>query len=94
MIYRIIIFILSIGFSQNVIYNDFFTENTLRFDYFHSGIADTEHVSLDELRLEGSWPSSKINLIDDLHLGLFRFEVINVETNKLIYIKATKFIKF
>jgi hypothetical protein len=85
MIYRILIFILSIGFSQNVIYNDFFTENTLRFDYFHSGIADTEHVSLDELRLEGSWPSSKINLIDDLHLGLYRFEVINVETNKLIY---------
>jgi hypothetical protein len=85
MIFRILIFILSIGFSQNVIYNDFFTENTLRFDYFHSGVADTEHVSLDELRLENAWPSSKINLIDEMHLGLYRFEVIDVETNKLIY---------
>jgi hypothetical protein len=85
MIYRIIIFILSIGFSQNLLFNDFFTENTFRFDYFHSGIADIENISLDELRLEGAWPSSKINLIDEMHLGLYRFEVIDVETNKLIY---------
>jgi len=83
--YRILIFILSVGFSQNIIYNDFFTDNTLRFDYFHSGVADTEHVSLDELRLEGTWPGSKTNLIDDMRLGLYRFEVEDVETNNLIY---------
>lgn len=86
--YRILIFILSISFSQNVIYNDFFTDNTLRFDYFHSGVADTEHVSLDELRLEGAWPGSKTNLIDDMHLGLYRFEVVDVESNELIYAYA------
>ena len=83
--YRILIFILSIGFCQNIIYTDFFTENTLRFDYFHSGVADTEHISLDELRLEGAWSGSKTNLIDGMHLGLYRFEVVDVETNKLIY---------
>jgi len=83
--YRILIFILSFGFCQNINYTDFFTENTLRFDYFHSGVADTERVSLDELRLEGEWAGSKANLIDDMRLGLYRFEVENVETNKLIY---------
>lgn len=86
--YRILIFVLSISFSQNVIYNDFFTDNTLRFDYFHSGVADTEHVSLDELRLEGAWPGSKTNLIDEMHLGLYRFEVNDVESNELIYAYA------
>lgn len=85
MIYRILIFILSIGFCQNIIYNDFFTDNTLRFDYFHSGVADTEHISLDELRLENAWTGSRINLIDELYLGLYRFEVLDVESNKLIY---------
>jgi len=86
--YRILLFILSIGFCQNIIFTDFFTENTLRFDYFHSGVADTERVSLDELRLEGAWSGSKTNLIDDMHLGLYRFEVVDVETNKLIYAYA------
>ncbi|NHZ87303.1 MAG: peptidase M64 [Planctomycetia bacterium] len=83
--YRILLFILSIGLSQNVIYNDFFTDNTLRFDYFHSGVADTERVSLDELRLENAWPGSKTNLIDKMELGLYRVEVVDIETNKLIY---------
>jgi len=86
--YRILIFILSFGFCQNIIYNDFFTENTLRFDYFHSGVADTEHISLDELRLEGTWSGSKTNLIDDMHLGLYRFEVIDVESDQIIYAYA------
>lgn len=88
MMYRILLFILSVSFCQNVIYNDFFTDNTLRFDYFHSGVADTERISLDELRLEGAWPASKINLIDDMHLGLYRFEVIDLETDKLLYAYA------
>ena len=86
--YRILLFILSFGFCQNITYNDFFTDNTLRFDYFHSGVADTEHVSLDELRLEGAWAGSKTNLIDDMHLGLYRFEVIDVESDQIIYAYA------
>lgn len=86
--YRILILILSVGFCQNVIYNDFFTENTLRFDYFHSGAADTQHVSLDELRLEGAWSGSKTNLIDEMELGLYRFEVIDIESEQMIYAYA------
>ena len=85
MIYRILIFILSVGFCQNINYNAFFTNNTLRFDYYHSGVADAEYISLDELRLESKWPGSKTNLIDELHYGLYRFEVIDAESNSLIY---------
>lgn len=86
--YRILILILSVGFCQNVIYNDFFTENTLRFDYFHSGAADTQRVSLDELCLEGTWSGSKTNLIDEMELGLYRFEVIDIESEQMIYAYA------
>ncbi len=88
MIYRILIFILSVGFCQNIIYNDFFTDNTLRFDYFHSGVADTEHISLDELRLEGAWAGSKTNLIDEMQLGLYRFEVSDIVSEQIIYAYA------
>ena len=83
--YRFLIFIFSFVIAQNITYDDYFTTNTLRFDYFHSGIADTEHVSLDELRLEGEWPGSKNNLIDELHYGLYRFEVYDVESGNLIF---------
>jgi len=83
--YRILIFIFSFVIAQNVAYDDYFTNNTLRFDYYHSGVADTEHVSLDELRLEGEWPGSRKNLIDELHYGLYRFEVIDSESHTLLY---------
>lgn len=83
--YRFLIFIFSFVIAQNITYDDYFTTNTIRFDYFHSGVADTEHVSLDELRLEGKWPGSRNNLIDELGYGLYRFEVIDATSNNLIY---------
>ena len=46
-----------------------FTGRTMRFDYFHSGTAKEEHVSLDGLRLEGEWPGSRVRLLDDTNLG-------------------------
>lgn len=35
--------------------------------------------------MESAWAGSKTNLIDDMHLGLYRFEVVDAESNKLIY---------
>lgn len=83
--YRITLFILSVALAQNINYNDYFTNNTIRFDYYHSGVADAEHISLDELRLEGEWPGSKKNLVDDMERGLYRFEVLDTESGEVIY---------
>lgn len=62
-----------------------FTGRTLRWDYYHSGTATEEHISLDGFRLEGDWPGSRIHLIDDTNLGKYLFEVIDAETGALIY---------
>jgi len=62
-----------------------FTGKTLRFDYFHSGVAKEEHVSLDGLRLEGDWPGSRVRLLDDSNLGKYLFEVIDPGTNQAIW---------
>ena len=62
-----------------------FTGRTLRFDYFHSGTAKEEHVSLDGLRLEGDWPGSRVRLLDDTNLGKYLFEVIDLATNQALY---------
>ena len=68
--------------------NDFdaqFTGKTLRFDYFHSGTAKEEQISLDELRAEGEWPGSRTRLVDELGLGNFFFEVIDPKGDRVMY---------
>lgn len=62
-----------------------FTGRAMRFDYFHSGTAKEEHISLDGLRLEGDWPGSRVRLIDDTNLGKYLFEVIDPATHRVIY---------
>ena len=62
-----------------------FTGKTLRFDYFHSGTAKEEHISLDQMRLEGDWPGSRVHLLDDTNLGKYLFEVIDPATNRTVW---------
>jgi hypothetical protein len=66
-------------------YDQFFTSQTLRFDYDHTGISTEEHIAIDGVRLEGPWPGSKVNLIDNTNLGKFLFEVYDLASNTLIY---------
>jgi hypothetical protein len=66
-------------------FDDRFTGRTLRFDYFHSGTAKEEHVSLAGLRLEGEWPGSRVRLLDDTNLGKYLFEVIDPATNQAMF---------
>jgi hypothetical protein len=66
-------------------FEDTFTGATLRFDYFHGGTATEEDVSLDRIRLEGTWPGSRIHLLDDTNLGKYLFVVVDAGTNRPIY---------
>ncbi len=62
-----------------------FTGATLRFDYFHSGTYDQEHIGLDRLRLEKDWAGSRTRLLDDTGLGKYFFELIDLESRRLLY---------
>lgn len=66
-------------------YSEYFTNNTLRFDYYHSGTAEQEEISLDQFRLEREWPGARGRLLDDTNLGKYLFEVVDQETNLPIY---------
>lgn len=65
-----------------------FTGRTLRLDYYHSGTAGEEHVSLDALRLEGEWPGSRTRLIDDTNLGKYLFAVVDPTTHTPLYTRG------
>lgn len=62
-----------------------FTGQTLRFDYHHAGRAGEEHVAPAGLRLEGAWPGSRTQLVDDSQLGKYLFEVADAASGELYY---------
>ncbi len=71
--------------AQKINYNDYFTNNTLRFDYNRCGTADSEFVYFEQMRQEGKWSGSRKNLIDPFQWGEYRVEVRDAKTDKLIY---------
>jgi hypothetical protein len=66
-------------------FDTFFSEKTMRVDYYHTGGGGQEIVSLDRVVSDGPWPGSRTRLIDDTNLGPYLFQVIDRQTNQAIY---------
>jgi len=66
-------------------FEQYFTDRTIRVDYFHTGDVDEEIVSLDRVVADGPWPGSRTQLLDGTNLGKYLFEVIDPTTNRVIY---------
>jgi hypothetical protein len=71
--------------SRALQFEELFTGGTLRFDYFHSGSASEERLSLDGVCAENEWPGSRVHLLDDTNLGKYMFLVVDPATNQTIY---------
>jgi hypothetical protein len=71
--------------SGNVDFSKYFTDKTMRLDYFHSGTATEEHFSKDRVVSDGIWSGSRKTLIDKLDLGPYFYEVIDKESKILLY---------
>jgi len=72
-----------LGFS--VEYDQYFTDNTLRIDFFHSGTKDEEKISIDHLYQISPWAGPSTNLIDTLNSGYYMIRVFDAKSNRLIY---------
>jgi hypothetical protein len=71
--------------AQPPSYDRFFTAQTMRVDYFHTGGPGGEALALDRVVSEGAWPGSRSRLIDDTNLGTYFFEVADLDTNQALY---------
>ena len=71
--------------NGNVAFSEYFTDKTMRFDYFHTGTNKEEIFSPDRIVSDGPWAGSKSILIDPLELGLYLFEVTDKASNVLLY---------
>jgi hypothetical protein len=83
-----LLLILSI-FQQNLIsqisFEKYFTEKTMRFDFYHAGDANNEYIYFDEIIEEPYWSGNKKFLVDTREMGNMRFDVRDKHSGKLIY---------
>jgi len=85
---RIILALMICGtfsFAGDSTYDRFFTGRTMRVDLIHTGTADEEIYSLDQILAEGEWPGSPNALLDTLNLGKYLFKVYDTATNRLVF---------
>ena len=85
----LLISVLFVGFhsttkAQN--FDDYFLEKTLRIDYLHSGNQHSEYIVLDDVYAYPQWQYSK-NTAVAFDFGMFKVEVYDSISNKLIYTK-------
>jgi hypothetical protein len=76
------------GYSQqtgNGNYSLYFTGQTMRVDYFHTGTALEEHFSLDRILNDGAWAGSETVLLDELNRGLYFYKITDTLNNTLLY---------
>ena len=59
---------------------------TMRLDYYHTGNWEQEFFSVDRTVIEPlPWPGNPNHPIDDTNLGKYFFEVIDSQTNRVVY---------
>jgi len=77
------LFVVQAAFSQS--FDKYFTDGSLRFDYYRTGNDKTEIMSNDEIYKEPYWGGSHINLIDTFDYGNYKFEVYDSISGIMIY---------
>lgn len=71
--------------SQDIKFENYFENQTMRVDYYHTGDADDEFISIDQIYKQGVWAGTVNNLIDPFDLGKYFFKIFDKADSNLIY---------
>ncbi len=77
--------LLILSFQAFASFDDWFTNKTLRIDYFHTGTNKQEIYSIDQVKTEPYWGGSHHSLIDTLNYGEYYFKAFDLKSGKLIF---------
>ena len=69
-------------------FETFFTDKTMRIDYFHIGDAGSEVVTVDQASIYGTWAGSRTRLIDPFNNGRYAVKIYDAASGRLIYSKG------
>ncbi len=76
---------LSLAMSAQVMFDEHFTDRTLRFDFMLAGNSTSTKVYPVSFREEPFWGGSLTNLTDPFGYGNFRYEIFDAASGNLIY---------
>ena len=71
--------------SQNIKFDDYFENTTMRVDYYHTGDAEEDFIAIDQIYKQGIWAGTINNLIDPFDLGKYLLKIYDEDSNTLIY---------
>jgi hypothetical protein len=71
--------------NPDIHFQTYFSNQTMRFDYFHTGTAQEEHFSVDRILNDGPWAGSETVLLDELNRGLYFFTITDTSGQTLLY---------
>ncbi len=77
--------LITLALPASAEFSDWFTGQTLRVDYVHTGISTEEHFALERLRIEGEWPGSREQLLDETNRGKYLVELVDRARNRMLY---------
>ena len=84
-IFLFLLVLVGFGAHAQIKYEEYFTDNTLRFDYNRCGTSTSEVVSFMQMKQEGKWSGPRNHLIDPFAWGEYRVELYDRTTKKLIF---------
>lgn len=85
MLLLVVVFMSSSQVFSQQDFNTWFSDGSLRIDYYHTGTDKSEEILFKELRHEKFWGGSKTNLIDKFGYGSYLVKLSDVKTGKLIF---------
>ncbi|MEJ2506664.1 MAG: peptidase M64 N-terminal domain-containing protein, partial [Ignavibacteriaceae bacterium] len=77
--------ITSVMAQQFATFDKYFNDKTMRIDYFHTGNAESELVTLDQIYQYGIWAGSRKHLMDEFNYGRYFVKVYDATSNELIF---------
>lgn len=83
-----ILFIVPLTINAQSDFDKYFTDKNLRFDFMFSGNNRKISVYPVGMKQEPYWSGSKVNLINSINNGNFKYEVFDSTGNTLIYSRA------
>ncbi len=79
------LFLLAMSVQGQIVFDDHFTDRTMRFDFMMAGNSETTKVYPVSFREEPFWGGSLTNLTDPFGYGNFTYEIFDAVTGNLIY---------
>ncbi len=88
------IFLLTLFFSsallvsEDIPFEAYFTDHTMRIDFFQTGDSDEITISLDQIYKYPKWAGNPEKTIDTMNSGMYYIKIVDKGTNRLLYSKG------